>query len=191
MLKHCLFAATLLGFAALAACSSSSSSSTSSSSSGSSGDGGGSSGTSGSSGCQAYDPGSIDLQNPKVSFKTDVVAGVFNKSCGLSTSCHGSPTTSQTGLFLGAKDQAGADSSTVQKAIVGVVAQEDATIKIITAGDPKNSYLMHKMDADQCTLNAACTGGDCLSSMPQGSDPLPPASRDVVRRWIAQGALEN
>jgi len=141
--------------------------------------------------CQAYDPGALDLQNPKVSFKTDVVAGVFNKSCGLSTSCHGSATSSQQGLFLGLKGAAGADASQVRTNILGAKATEITSMPLVTAGDPKTSYLMHKMDGDMCTLNAQCTGGDCQSSMPQGSDILPSVNRDVVRRWIAQGAQDN
>jgi hypothetical protein len=147
--------------------------------------------SSGGPSCTTYDPGSIDLQNPKVSFKNDVVIGVFNKSCGLSTSCHGSATSSQQGLFLGDKNKAGADSSAVRTGIVGVKATEIASMPVVTAGDPKTSYLMHKMDGDNCTLNAQCVGGDCQSTMPQGVDLLPPENRDVVRRWIAQGAQDN
>ncbi len=184
MLRQTFFAAIVLALASLAACSSSSSTS----SSGSSGSSGGSSGA---SGCVAYDPGKLDLTTPKVSFKTDVVASVFNKSCGLSTSCHGSPTASQGGLFLGAKDQLGADSSKVHGLVVGVLSKDLATMPFVTASDPSKSFLMHKMDGDQCVFNAQCTGADCQLSMPQGSDILPSPSRDVVRRWIAQGALDN
>ena len=155
---------------ALTACTSSSSSS-----SGSSG------------GCKAYDPGAIDLQNPKVSFKKDVVAGVFNGSCGFS-SCHGSATSPQGGLFLGTQSAQGSDSSTVQKKIVGVPSQELPEMPFITANDPQKSYLMHKMDGDICQFQ--CPGG-CFDTMPQGSDLLTTDRRDVVRRWIAQGAQDN
>lgn len=142
--------------------------------------------------CQAYDPGSIDLQNPKVSFKNDVVVGVFNKSCGLSTSCHGSPTSSQQGLFLGAPSAAGSDASKVRANLVGAKATEVSQMPIVTAGDPKNSYIMHKMDGDSCTLTAQCVDTqDCPNSMPSGSDILPAANRDTIRRWIAQGAQDN
>ena len=79
MLKQSLFATIIFAASVLGACSSTSSMSSSS--------GASSSGTSGASGgCKAYDPGALDLKAPTVSFKTDVVAGVFNKSCGLSTS---------------------------------------------------------------------------------------------------------
>ncbi len=182
MLRQTLFAAATLALAALAACSSSSNgSSTSSSSSGGSG---------GTSGCVAY-TSKIDLTAPTVSFKTDVVAGIFNRSCGLSTSCHGSPTASQAGLFLGAKAKLGDDAAKVYTAIVGVPSKDLPSMPLVTASDPTNSFLLRKMDGDQCLFNAQCAGGDCNTSMPQGNDILPPASRDVVRRWIAQGAQNN
>jgi hypothetical protein len=178
MLRSSILAATVVACAFLSACSSSSSSSSTSSSSGS-------------SGCTAYDPGKLDLTTPTVSFKTDVVAGVFNKSCGLSTSCHGSATASQGGLFLGAKDKLGSDASDVRKLIVGVASKDLPTMPFVTVGDPSKSFLLHKMDGDQCQFAAQCTGGDCQQTMPQGSDALPADRRDIVRRWIAQGAQDN
>ena len=174
MLRSSILAATVVACAILSACSSPSSSS------------------SGTSGCKAYDPGTLDLKTPTISFKTDVVAGVFNKSCGLSTSCHGSATASQGGLFLGGKAQLGSDSSDVRKLIVGVASKDLPTMPFVTAGDPSKSFLLHKMDGDQCQFDAQCTGKDgCLQTMPQGSDALPADRRDIVRRWIAQGAQDN
>jgi hypothetical protein len=61
----------------------------------------------------------------------------------------------------------------------------------VAAGDLAGSYLLHKMDGDQGQFDAKCAGGTCQSSMPQGSDILPADKRDVVRRWIAQGAQDN
>jgi hypothetical protein len=183
MLRQTLFAATIVARAALAACTSSSGSSSTSSSS-----------SSGSSGCTAYNPGAIDLTTPKVSFKTDVVVGVFNNSCGLSTSCHGSATASQGGLFLGAKSAAGADSSEVHTAVVGVLSKDLPTMPFVTAGDTSKSFLMHKMDGDQCLFASKCTSQlatGCGVVMPQASCALDGASRDKVRRWIAQGAQNN
>jgi len=154
----------------LAACSSPSAVSSSSSSSSSS---------SGSSGADAG----------PILFKTDIVAGVFNGSCGFS-SCHGSATAPQGNLFLGLQTAKGSDSSAVHTKIVGVKSGELPVMPFVTAGDPSKSYLMHKMDGDQNTLDSQCAGG-CLVSMPQGADILPQATRDKVRAWIAQGALDN
>jgi hypothetical protein len=136
--------------------------------------------------CKEYSPpAGTDLNNPQVSFKTDVYP-IFTGSCGLSTSCHGSKTTSQSNLYLGSRTET--DTSAVRNGIVGKQAQALA-MNVVTAGDPKNSYLMHKMDGDQCTLT--CKGGSCQRAMPDGSDPLSEEKRLVVRRWIAQGAKDN
>jgi hypothetical protein len=51
---------------------------------------------------------------------------------------------------------------------------------------------MHKLDGDQCQFDSQCSGGSCLSLMPSGgSELLPVANRDLLRRWIAQGAANN
>ena len=36
-----------------------------------------------------------------------------------------------------------------------------------------------------------CTGGSCLESMPKNEGLLDLATRDKVRRWIAQGAKND
>jgi hypothetical protein len=162
--------------AALAGCSSSGGSS--------------SGGADGGASCSAYDPGPLVLSAPAVSLKTDVMPGVFAKSCSLSASCHGAPTGSQQGLFLGKPSLAGADSSAVRATLLGA-STELPTAKLVVPGDPARSYLLGKMDGDQCRFTAACVGGSCGSSMPSGSDVLPAATRDIVRRWIAQGAQDN
>jgi hypothetical protein len=51
--------------------------------------------------------------------------------------------------------------------------------------------LMRKMDGSQCALDAQCAGGSCQSSMPKNESLLEVAQRDIVRRWIAQGAKQN
>jgi hypothetical protein len=61
----------------------------------------------------------------------------------------------------------------------------------VKAGDPSQSFLMRKMDGDQCVLDAQCAGMTCQTSMPQNLPLLDVAPRDVVRRWIAQGAADN
>lgn len=135
-------------------------------------------------GCKEFTT-TADLTTPQVSFKTDVFP-IFGASCGLSTSCHGSKTSSQSGLYLGSRTET--DISGVRNGIVGK-ASVAISMPIITASDPKNSYLMRKMDGDQCALK--CNGGDCKRSMPDGSDVLSEDKRLVVRRWIAQGAKDN
>jgi hypothetical protein len=79
----------------------------------------------------------------------------------------------------------------IYAAIVNKPSTELPTMSFVTPGDPSHSYLMRKIDGDVCTLNAQCDGGKCLDTMPQGQQLLPPTTRDVVRRWILQGAPNN
>jgi hypothetical protein len=155
------------------------------------GNGGGSStssaGTGG--GCEAYQvPAGTDLTTPTVSLQNDVMQ-IFNGNCGASA-CHGM-TNVPGGLFLGAESAAGSDFSTVRSGLVGVPAIELGTMPYVTASTPEKSYLMHKLDGDQCQYDSMCASGSCLATMPNGGTQLPVATRDTVRRWIAQGALDN
>jgi hypothetical protein len=128
-------------------------------------------------------PAGFDALTPAVSFSRDVMP-VFKQSCAFST-CHGSTTGPANGVFLGD------DAARVHKALVGARSGELATMNFVTASDPRQSYLMRKMDASQCALDAQCTGGSCQGSMPKNEDPLPVDKRDIVRRWIAQGAKND
>jgi hypothetical protein len=137
--------------------------------------------------CMAYmPPPTTDLMTPTVSFKTDVMP-VFTKNCS-SSSCHGIADSPRGDLFLGAQLAKGSDASTVYASLVGKPSSQLAAMPYVTAGDPANSYLMHKLDADQCMFETACVGHDCQQSMPYATSALPVETRDVVRRWIAQGA---
>jgi hypothetical protein len=118
-----------------------------------------------------------------VSFSKDVLP-VFAQSCAFST-CHGSTTGAANGVFLGR------DGPKVHAAIVGVKGDELTTMPFVNPGNPRESYLMRKMDGSQCALDAQCTGGSCQSSMPKGDLPLEVERRDIVRRWIAQGAKND
>jgi hypothetical protein len=81
--------------------------------------------------------------------------------------------------------------------LVGVKSTEDLSMNLVTAGDPAQSFLMHKMDGDQCTLVSQCMMGNsfrpnCGVFMPyQAPTLLDVPTRDTVRRWIAQGAKDN
>lgn len=131
-------------------------------------------------------PAGTDLMTPAVSFKNDVMP-VFVQSCTFS-SCHGSMTANN-GLYLG--EHAG--PSNTQAVIAGMMkpSADLVTMPFVTPGNPGQSFVMHKMDGDQCTLDAQCANGTCKRSMPDGDPILPVANRDVVRRWIAQGAKDN
>ncbi len=139
--------------------------------------------------CVAYQlPAGTDLTTPTVSFKSDVLP-ILVESCAFS-SCHGAPSGGNNGVYFGSKTATN-DPSAIRSGFVGVKAQENPSMNFVTAGDPSQSYVMHKLDADQCLFDAKCTNGSCQSSMPQSSDTLPEETRLVIRRWIAQGAADN
>ena len=128
-------------------------------------------------------PASFDAQNPKVSFKTDVMP-ILKQSCQFS-SCHGNAG-NKNFVYLG-----GTDTAAIIAGIVNVKATAAPGMSYVTPNDPRASFLMRKMDGSQCAMNAECKAKDCGASMPKDSTPLPIDTRDKVRRWIAQGAQDN
>jgi hypothetical protein len=143
--------------------------------------------------CQAY-ISSADLSIP-VSFGAQV-GPIFQKNCATGgTTCHGDVNNTP---YLGSAD-AGVDAATIIEKIVGVAAGEDPAMNLVARADPARSFLMHKMDGDQCTLAQECdasvfhaTLGNCGANMPfQLGMLLPTGARDTVRSWIQQGAQNN
>ncbi len=136
------------------------------------------------SSCAEYaPPAAFDAQNPKISFKNDL-APMFEASCGF-TSCHGAATGANNGLYVGK------DGARFVKEAVGQPALQLTSMPFVTAGDPKKSYFMHKLDNDLCVFDKQCGGGSCLDPMPQSAPLWSVEDRDKVRRWIAQGAQNN
>ncbi len=186
-------------------------------------------------------PAVSTLQTPTVSFAKDVLP-IFQHSCVFS-GCH----QSQTGglEFLGDNNDLGPDGGYIGPAaydaatypssyakqvydnIVGVPTAEAPSWVFVKPGDPANSFTMHKLDNDLCSMTAQCqadgglynanisqyiTGtvnvanGACGGFMPEGqygNDNVTPAlldtvsadggpgPREIIRRWIAQGAKNN
>ena len=165
--------------------------------SGGSGGDGGDGGSGGSPSAACFDYTKIDLTAPAVSFKTDVLP-IFQRSCGLTTGCHGDPLSpNENRPYLGPKMSVTATDDDVAKIradIVDVVSFFELGMDIVEPGDPERSFLMHKMDFTlKCEKVLSCTKSkDCGVAMPQGNDePLDIEERNLVRRWIAQGALDN
>jgi hypothetical protein len=174
----------------------------SASSSGGSGSGSGSSsgsggGDGGSDGCTAYEVPDADLTTPTVAFAKDVLP-TFQRSCGIAgATCHGSTSVVKVDQrpYLGQFD-GGTDAAVVVNGLVGVQSPEDPSGVIVKAGDPANSYLMHKLDGDQCIFAPQCAQSqtqynDCGQQMPYSSSALDQPTRDTIRRWIAQGAKND
>ncbi len=136
------------------------------------------------------------LMSPTVTYSKDV-APIFDLSCAVGgANCHGDVSVKNLGRpFLGLRD-GGVDAASLIAGIVGVKSVEDPSMNEITAGDPKQSFLMHKMDADQGCFAADCANNgtpytDCGGLMPSLNPILDQPTRDTVRRWIAQGAQAN
>jgi hypothetical protein len=132
--------------------------------------------------CQPYKSGA-NLTSPTQSLRTDVVP-IFHASCSL-PSCHSAAVASGTLVLEG-------DAGTIRAGIVGVASAEVPSMPYVTAGDPTQSYLMHKIDGDTCSLpGCGPDGGLCDVTMPYTGALLTTDTRDIIRRWIAQGALDN
>lgn len=135
--------------------------------------------------CSDYSPpASFDPQSPTVSLSRDVVP-IFKRSCAF-TSCHGLQG-SNNGVFLG---ESGGPAA-VHASVVGRRSSKLQTMDLVKAGDPRESFLMRKVDGSHCVLDAQCTGGTCGESMPRREETLPLEERDTIRRWIAQGAKND
>jgi hypothetical protein len=144
-----------------------------------------------------------DLTSPTVSFAKDVQP-IFTTSCAIGGgACHGDPNNSGTTngqVFLGLPD--GGGTAQLLSGIVNHPSPEDPELELVKSGDPTDSYLMHKLDDDQCQYATACNAtmnmlwsapqaNPCGASMPLGFPLLAISSRDTIRRWIAQGAQNN
>ena len=141
-----------------------------------------------------------------VSFSADIMP-IFQRSCTLSTVCHGQMNNAQEeNLYLGKNGGGGgsADSYAVYSGLVGVHSKEDPSMNLVTAGDTSNSFLWHKVNDDQMTLNsgtlatgcmkasAMCfdctTDAPCGGAMPYLGEPLAADDLCTIESWIAQGA---
>jgi len=120
-----------------------------------------------------------------VSFASDVLP-VFERTCTFSA-CHGSAQGSNNGVFLGTRG-GGSDTGKVHAALVGGTSSQLLSMRLVTPGDPDRSFLLRKLDGDTCALDAECVGGSCGQRMPRGSDALDGTEREIIRRWIANGA---
>jgi hypothetical protein len=139
------------------------------------------------SSCSCYSsPTGTNLLAPTVSFKSDVVP-LFHNYCD---SCHNSATLSGS-LFLGTVGSP-SDASSIYGGLVGKPGADLSQMNLVTAGDWTQSFLMHKLDGDQCGFAEACSVSNCGTLMPQGNTTPPPSEiRDTIRRWIQQGAVND
>ena len=105
-----------------------------------------------------------------LSFATDVWAPIIQPNCG----CHAASPSG--GLLMGM------DAASSFASMVGVPSMNG--MPFVTAGDPENSYVLHKMRGTQVDA------GGAGSQMPLGAPALDAATLDAVEAWILDGAKE-
>jgi hypothetical protein len=173
--------------------------------------GGTGSGSSGSGGIEAgaYDGGDpASLMTPTTQFARDVLP-ILHGSCGFSE-CHGDSRLAAPLVFLSATSGDTAPVATsgvlVYGDIIGKKSIEDPSMNYVTPGNPTDSYVMRKLDGALMDIASQCPSDNalyarygssysfanaCGGAMPEGLGALDATSRDTIRRWIAQGALNN
>ena len=141
-----------------------------------------------------FDYSSFRAGTEEVSLARDVMP-VLQGSCTFGNSCHGTLSGSKGLVYLG--PVLGAEASVEQlEAILEQTVDVDPVIEagmpLITPGDASQSFLMHKADGTlECADLACAAGGDCGAPMPYLKALIPLDERNVIRRWIAQGAQLN
>ena len=68
---------------------------------------------------------------------------------------------------------------------MNVASTELPTMDRIEPGDPDNSYLVHKIQGTQASV------GGTGERMPLGRPALTQEQIDIIRAWIADGAMNN
>ncbi|EYF08084.1 Hypothetical protein CAP_5844 [Chondromyces apiculatus DSM 436] len=157
------------------------------------GAGGAGGGAGGGTPAACFDYGSWDGSAPAVSLRTDVVP-ILQGSCTFGTSCHGVPGAAGS-VYLGpsaATTPTDEQLAAMLADTVGVEPRVEAGMPRISAGDPSQSFLMHKVDGTLSCGDLACAATEsCQDAMPLNQEPLSAEKRDILRRWIAQGAQDN
>lgn len=122
--------------------------------------------------------GNIDTNTVERNVKTAAptlsgdVQPIFNANC--TGGCHGAGA-------AGGLDLSSASASYAN--MVGVASKQSPTTQRVQANQPDKSYLMIKL----LGMGTGFTG----ARMPKGKPPLSTADTDVVKNWIAGGALNN
>jgi hypothetical protein len=193
VIRRSLAMSLVLGAAGLAACGGGGSTAKGAGVGGGGGSAGGDGGGGGAAQC--FDYTGFDGGSPVVQFSTDVLP-IFRSSCGVSSSCHGAATPpSAPQHFLGPPISGGTVTAAEVKAILGGIvnqpAVEEEDMDVIKAGDPQHSYLLQKVDGLGCPTLQCAAAGECGAPMPLGGTPLSENARDMIRRWVAQGAMND
>ena len=144
---------------------------------------------------QCFDYSCFKGDAPAVSFKADVLP-ILRTSCGLSASCHGNEAGPGAQHYLGPKNSDPAPSAEqIQKIFTQSVGQKtvvESGMLNITPSDPAHSFFMYKLDGLACATLKCAPTSSCGALMPLGNtEPMDASKRDILRRWIAQGAKND
>jgi len=181
------------------------------------GSGGGGAGGSGGGGVTCPPDPNWNGAMPVVSLKNDLLAdsstqkpgcGVFRRACSAS-SCHDDQRP-EASLFIAPPLRDVMTQMPIALTpdhvtrLLGMtdgvlrMSQTAPTMALVDPGKPATSFLMRKMDGcftDLASGNQCIPIGDgpppCGDEMPSGADVLDSTERDMVRRWIFQGAQNN
>jgi hypothetical protein len=156
------------------------------------------------------EPAAIDLTMPVTSFRTHVLP-IVRATCN-SITCHGVAPAMATavypgaGLYLGPDNTMPApDEATISSIVLELHAQSTTApaVKVVEPGNEAASFLVAKLHGCQnarglaCTQQSAalirCKESACGDQMVPLDQPvqLTADQKNVFRRWIAQGALDN
>jgi hypothetical protein len=123
----------------------------------------------------------------------------FNPYLGTSMT-QGPPSATQIMAILTATVNAPAGIQTSTTPDAKMVGNPD--MMIVKAGDPSHSFMTYKLDGNfptnptsndvTCASLTCAASQSCGQAMPSAAGmPLPESERDIIRRWIAQGAMNN
>lgn len=104
---------------------------------------------------------------------------VFTTSCGFASSCHGG-TSPKEGLALDTVDH-------LFETAVGKSSLQKTNLKLISAGNPEQSYLLDKLLGRNLAAQSSTMSATTIMPQPP-SEPLCAAKIEAVRAWIQAGA---
>jgi hypothetical protein len=136
-------------------------------------------------------------EGPEVSFRRDLLVPI-QRNCS-DAPCHGRETGGGASLFLSPPVPAVVDATLMIERLVGVASQTAPELALVAPGSPSRSFLVLKVEGCQnASLGITCraqpgarTTAPCGDTMPQAARPLCNADRELLRRWIQQGARDN
>ena len=117
----------------------------------------------------------VTVQNAAPVTLTQIQAQVFGPTCSVS-GCHSGGGAALPGVMNLTSAQASFDN------LVNVPSLQMGAIDRIEPGEPDNSYLIRKIEG---------TAGIAGARMPFGGPFLDPATINMIRQWVSDGALNN